>query len=204
MLRGTAALFNCLNWVKHESRYALVLIADIAVYEKGPAQTTGGAGAIALLIGHDAPLIVEDKRVSASSNKWDFYKPNLSSEFPTVDGKHSQDCYLEALCSCVAKIYDWKEYDYNLFHSPYHGLVKKGSAWANKIAYEGGHFNPSRDEITDAQNKYKDVYQRKVLPGSELSQKIGNTYTCSLYFNLAWLVYQYCLFKGFIYPHHRC
>ena len=31
---------------------------------------------------------------------YDFYKPDLSSEYPTVDGKLSIQCYLDALDRC--------------------------------------------------------------------------------------------------------
>lgn len=33
---------------------------------------------------------------------YDFYKPDLTSEYPTVDGKLSIQCYLSALDSCYA------------------------------------------------------------------------------------------------------
>ena len=38
---------------------AIVVTADIAVYAAGSARSTGGAGAIAMLIGPNAPLIME-------------------------------------------------------------------------------------------------------------------------------------------------
>lgn len=59
---GTAALFNALNWVESSSwdgRYALVVSGDIAVYAAGAARPAGGAGACAMLIGPDAPLVIE-------------------------------------------------------------------------------------------------------------------------------------------------
>ena len=40
-------------------RYALVVAADIAVYASGNARPTGGAGAVALLVGPNAPLQLE-------------------------------------------------------------------------------------------------------------------------------------------------
>ena len=40
-------------------RYAIVVCGDIAVYSVGSARCTGGAGACAMLIGPDAPLIME-------------------------------------------------------------------------------------------------------------------------------------------------
>jgi len=42
-----------------EGRYALVVCGDIAVYATGAARPTGGAGAVAILCGPDAPLVLE-------------------------------------------------------------------------------------------------------------------------------------------------
>ena len=59
---GTAALFNTVNWVESSSwdgRCGIVVMADIAIYGKGPARPTGGVGAVALLIGPDAPLKIK-------------------------------------------------------------------------------------------------------------------------------------------------
>ncbi len=57
---ATNALFNAINWVGSEGwdgRLAIVVACDIAVYEKGPARPTGGAGAIAMLIGPKAKIV---------------------------------------------------------------------------------------------------------------------------------------------------
>jgi len=40
-------------------RYALVVAGDIAVYASGNARCTGGAGAIAMLVGPQAPLVLD-------------------------------------------------------------------------------------------------------------------------------------------------
>ena len=56
---GTAALFNSAAWAaspEAAGRFAIYVAADIAVYEAGPARPTGGAGAVAVLVGPDAPL----------------------------------------------------------------------------------------------------------------------------------------------------
>lgn len=50
-------------------------MADIAVYARGPARPTGGAGAIALLIGPEASVVFDKVRASYMSNVYDFYKP---------------------------------------------------------------------------------------------------------------------------------
>ncbi|KAA8522332.1 hypothetical protein F0562_013307 [Nyssa sinensis] len=140
---GTAALFNCVNWVESSSwdgRYGLVVCTDSAVYADGPARPTGGAAAIAMLIGPDAPIAFESKfRGSHMSHAYDFYKPNLASEYPVVDGKLSQTCYLMALDSCYKRYcnkyekFEGKQFslvdaDYFVFHSPYNKLVQKSFA----------------------------------------------------------------------------
>ncbi|XP_062146295.1 hydroxymethylglutaryl-CoA synthase-like [Alnus glutinosa] len=140
---GTAALFNCVNWVESSSwdgRYGLVVCTDSAVYAEGPARPTGGAAAIAILIGPDAPISFESKfRGSHMAHAYDFYKPNLASEYPVVDGKLSQTCYLMALDSCYKQLckkyeklegkqFSISDAEYFVFHSPYNKLVQKSFA----------------------------------------------------------------------------
>ncbi|XP_036330777.1 hydroxymethylglutaryl-CoA synthase 1 [Rhagoletis pomonella] len=142
---GTAALFNSINWIESSSwdgRYALAVCADIAVYAQGAARPTGGAGAIAMLVGPDAPLVFErGLRATHMEHAYDFYKPDLSSEYPTVDGKLSIQCYLSALDTCYqlyckkfAKKYPsatqvgLDNFDALLFHTPFCKLVQKSVA----------------------------------------------------------------------------
>lgn len=137
---GTAALFNCINWVDSASwdgRYALMVAGDIAVYAEGSARPVGGAGAVALLIGPDAPLVFERELFwlkhslslssslscllilpfnfssalfhsrecrsstathgNAMGNWWDFFKPELASEYPSVDGPLTLHSYIGGL-----------------------------------------------------------------------------------------------------------
>lgn len=50
------------------------------VYAEGPARPTGGAAAIAMLIGPDAPMAFERKfSGSHMFHVYDFYKPDLAS-----------------------------------------------------------------------------------------------------------------------------
>ncbi|TDH71839.1 hypothetical protein CCR75_005248 [Bremia lactucae] len=143
---GTAALLNAVAWVESsfwDGRYALVVAADIAVYAKGAARPSGGCGAVAMLIGADAPLVVDCQTKSThAANSWDFYKPHCSSEYPMVDGKQSNACYLHALDECY-QLYCKKDdkrmkerglqtgvamVDFAVFHSPYYKLVQKSFA----------------------------------------------------------------------------
>nr|NVI74314.1 HMG coenzyme A synthase [Cucujiformia] len=136
---GTAALFNAISWVESSAwngKYALVVAADIAVYAKGPARPTGGAGAVAMLIGPNAPLVFDrGVRSVYMRHVYDFYKPDLSSEYPAVDSKLSIECYLSALDKCyqlycdkAAKLFnrkiDLSFFDSVLFHTPYCKLVQ--------------------------------------------------------------------------------
>ena len=53
------------------------------VYAEGPARPTGGAGAVAMLIGPNAPLVMERKFTGTHmEHVYDFYKPKLASEYP--------------------------------------------------------------------------------------------------------------------------
>jgi hypothetical protein len=45
-------------------------------------------------------FLVTGVRSTYMTHAYDFYKPNLVSEYPTVDGKLSIECYLNALDSC--------------------------------------------------------------------------------------------------------
>nr|NVI74391.1 HMG coenzyme A synthase [Cucujiformia] len=136
---GTAALFNAISWVESSDwngKYALVVAADIAVYAKGTARPTGGAGAVAMLIGPNAPLVFDrGVRSVHMRHVYDFYKPDLSSEYPVVDSKLSIQCYLSALDKCyqtycekASKIFnrkiDLEFFDAVLFHTPYCKLVQ--------------------------------------------------------------------------------
>ena len=137
---GTAALLNAFQWVEssgYDGRYAIVVAADIATYAPGPARPTCGCGAVAVLIGRDAPIVYHPKyRTTHASNTWDFYKPDHSVEYPTVDGALSQLCYYEALEDCYTRFcqkmesstsssFDATTPDYFVFHAPYNKLVQK-------------------------------------------------------------------------------
>ena len=91
---GTQAFFNAVSWVESSlwdgecitsarslsdvcpsvfsfaGRFALVVAADIAVYASGNARPTGGAGAVAMLVGPDAPLVLEK---GPSYHTWGLY-----------------------------------------------------------------------------------------------------------------------------------
>ena len=105
---GTNALFNAINWVESRSwdgRDAIVVASDIALYKQSAARPTGGAGCVAILIGPDAPIVsLPGLRGTFMKHAYDFYKPEMSSEYPFVDGRLSISCYLSALDGCYADL----------------------------------------------------------------------------------------------------
>lgn len=187
---GTAALFHALdhctssNW---DGRLAIVVAADIAVYDKGNARPTGGCGAIAMLIGPNAPLVFDPIRASYMANIYDFYKPDPTSEYPTVDGKLSLQAYITAVDKCyqayrgkylkrqqqqagdkAAEVSLLDEFDGILMHSPYCKLVRK--AFARLLVNE---FNviakPSQDEKLRQLERYKGFFE-------QIPEELQNTY----------------------------
>lgn len=162
---GTAALLNAVSWVESsawDGRLALVVAADNAVYSKGSARPTGGAGAIAMVVGPDSPLVIDrGVRSSCMKHAYDFYKPNLKSDYPVVDGQLSIQCYLNALDICYQTYCKKMKSKYNnnvsldffdslLFHSPFCKLVQKSFA---RLAFLN-FLNASKEEVS---KKYPDL-----------------------------------------------
>ena len=107
LCRHPCAVQFSVDWIESsafDGRYALVVAADIAEYASGPARPTGGCGAVVMLLGPDAPLVLDrGVRASHMEHAWDFYKPNMDSPYPLVDGKFSNSCYIRALDTCYQR-----------------------------------------------------------------------------------------------------
>lgn len=144
---GTAAVFNSLAWMESsvwDGRSAIVIMSDIAVYPEGSARSTGGAGAVALLVTPNAPIVFEPVRSSYMSHKYDFYKPYMDKEYPEVDGVMSIDNYFKSLGECYrglkmkySKLFKERlclpTFDQVIFHSPFNKQVRKSFG---KILYD--------------------------------------------------------------------
>lgn len=125
---GTNAIFNSINWIESsawDGRDAIVVAGDIALYKKGNARPTGGAGCVAMLIGPDAPLTFEPGlRSTYITHAYDFYKPDLTSEYPVVDGHFSIKCYTEAVDHCY-RGYNEREAKLHSMHT--NGTIVNGT-----------------------------------------------------------------------------
>ncbi|QMW48456.1 hypothetical protein G4B11_011974 [Aspergillus flavus] len=174
---GTNALFNAVNWVESsawDGRNAIVVAGDIALYDTPAARPTGGVGCVAMLIGPNAPLVLEPLRASYMKHVYDFYKADLKSEYPLVDGHFSNTCYLQALDNCYQRYRSKKlaktsgelngvstsnkssfldTFDYMVFHAPNCKLVAKGYGRMlfNDFRLEPDRFDPVPSEIRDVE-----------------------------------------------------
>ncbi|POY71884.1 hypothetical protein BMF94_5245 [Rhodotorula taiwanensis] len=118
------------------------------------------------------------------ANVYDFYKPNLSSEYPAVDGPLTQTCYPNAL----EQSYDafrakeskrlgnkqgdksavtLSDFDYACFHSPYGKLVQKGYA---RLMYNDYLSNPSAERFSSVPAHILDLERSSTLLNKEVEK----------------------------------
>lgn len=107
---------------------------------------------------------------------YDFYKPDLSSEYPVVDGKLSIQCYLGALDKCYqqyadkagspGKPFTMQDADFFIFHSPFTKLVAKSLARLKLVDF---YRDPSPD--TSAAGRYTGL---EGLAGRSLESTMGD------------------------------
>ncbi|MBA0611530.1 hypothetical protein Godav_012210 [Gossypium davidsonii] len=157
------------------------LMQIFEVYAEGPARPTGGAAAIAMLVGPDAPIVFESK----------------------FRGSHMYE-------KLEGKQFSISDADYIVFHSPYNKLVQKSfarllfndfmrnassvddiakeklSPFSNLIGDESYH---SRDLEKVSQQVSKSLYDAKVQPTTLIPKQVGNMYTTSLYAAFASLIH---------------
>lgn len=187
---GTNALFNAINWVESsywDGRDAIVVAGDIALYAKGNARPTGGAGAVALLVGPNAPIVADaGLRGTYMQHAYDFYKPDLTSEYPYVDGHYSVNCYTKAL-DAAYRDYNKREakqainghtngtnghtngvdtktnldrFDYLAFHAPTCKLVQKSYA---RLLYHDYLANADAPAFAEVAPELRDMDYEKSL-----------------------------------------
>lgn len=155
---GTAALLNTVAWMEssmYDGTFAIVVCSDVAIYKEGPSLPTGGGGAVALLLGCNAPITIDGRMGHCFRNVYDFWKPKETAPYPMVDGKTSLECYLSSFTECYRQM-EGVAFDYLCCHSPFPKLPLKA---ARSI--------PVADALVE--------------PSLTISRRNGNSYTASLY-----------------------
>lgn len=178
---ATAGIQSALAHIalKPESK-VLVLASDIAKYGLNTGgEPTQGAGAVAMLLSAD-PSILAIERDSAVYTKDidDFWRPTYS-EFAYVDGKYSNEAYLNTLLAVWNRYkeqYDAELSDFEalLFHVPYTKMGRKGLKALSE----------EMDEET--YDRFEEYYESAIV----YNKVVGNIYTGSLYLSLLSLLEQ--------------
>lgn len=158
----------------------LVLGTDIAKYGvKTGGEPTQGAGAVAMVLSSNPRILsVDNDSVSLTKDIADFWRP-LYSDYAFVDGKFSNQAYLDFLTD-VWETYQertnrsLKDFETMCFHVPYTKMGKKAIQALTKNADE-----------TDT-DRFMSYYQSSIY----YNKQVGNIYTGSLYLSLLSLLEQ--------------
>ena len=144
------------------------------------------------------------------SHAYDFYKPNLASQYPVVDGKLSINCYLKAVEKCyhgylkkakhalckqinfqseTDKTYpnSMDDIDYMVFHSPVCKLTQK--SFARLVFLD---FLRKQSKLIDSDKKYEEfkefryeyIVSVSIISCSYLKHAVVGLYSAALVFSL--------------------
>lgn len=162
--------------------YGIVVTTDIAEYRQPREVPTGGAGALAVLVGPPSlhqgqglllPAGGRGRAVWHWEDARDFCKPHLADCVPQVDGAESVRCYLEAT-ERVLQPEAWAEARFCCYHAPFSKMAQKGHLRLHERAGRrneaGGSCLP--DGMED--------FASRALPALHLTKLVGNVYTGSL------------------------
>ncbi|GMH42368.1 hypothetical protein BSKO_10287 [Bryopsis sp. KO-2023] len=141
MSSGLLASLDYVESPHWDGRYALVVGSDIALYPPGSehrsARATGGCGAVAILIGSDAPLVIDRSTLSIfSMDSHEFTRPISNWPFPVYDGLETNDVFFLAVAKCSGRYLERAEIsefdsegldsiDFFVSHAPYPRIVQK-------------------------------------------------------------------------------
>ncbi|MDN5583985.1 MAG: hydroxymethylglutaryl-CoA synthase [Lactobacillus sp.] len=171
----TAALMIARDFVRvHPDQTAMVIGSDIARYGIGTAgEVTQGAGSVSMLIKADpAILALNDGHSAYSEDINDFWRSN-DSKLAMVDGKYSTQVYLDFFSKTFAdykkqKKLETNDFDAIIYHLPFTKMGLK----ANRLA------------VADQDEATTEKLQNSFDASKQLSRRVGNIYTASLYISL--------------------
>ncbi|KAJ4706114.1 3-hydroxy-3-methylglutaryl coenzyme A synthase [Melia azedarach] len=192
---GTAALFNCVNWVESASwdgRYGLVVCTDSAA----------NLEAVIWLM----PMIFTSPTLPVNIQLL------MENCHKLVISWHlilANRCFCQKFENLEGRPFSILDADYFVFHSPYNKLVQKSFArlYFNNFlrnassvdevargklapfsALSADESYQSRDLEKASQQVAKQLYDLKVQPSTLLPKQVGNMYTASLYAAFASLI----------------
>lgn len=185
---GTLALRQAVEWRLSgaaQGKAALVIAADIALYEPGdPGEATQGAGAVAFIVDHPEIAAIDPVSHAYSDPQFDFFRP-VGAAYPTVDGKLSLECYKQAAEACFRALVDQIEesgggnreqaldlFSAICFHVPFPKMVRKAVLRIGEALGLGS-------------DQAEELYQDKVEPTMVWNRLSGNAYTASLWISVA-------------------
>ena len=164
----------------HPESKVLLLASDIAKYGLNTGgEPTQGAGAVAILLSAE-PRILEIEKESATYTEDidDFWRPNYS-ELAFVDGKYSNEAYLNTLKASWGRYKDQQhanlsDFEALVFHVPYTKMGRKA-------------LQALEDEMTEEVTERFNTYYESAI---RYNKTVGNIYTGSLYLSLLSLLEQ--------------
>lgn len=164
----------------HPESKVLVLASDIAKYGVNTGgEPTQGAGAVAMLLSANPNILaLETESASYTADIDDFWRPTYS-DYAYVDGKYSNEAYLNTLMATwnhykEKQKADLSDFETLLFHVPYTKMGRKAlQALEDEL-----------DEETSA--RFYEYYEAAIV----YNNIVGNIYTGSLYLSLISLLEQ--------------
>lgn len=178
---ATAAITMAMGHISlHPERKVLVLGTDIAKYGLNTGgEPTQGAGAVAMVLSANPRILALDTdSVSMSEDISDFWRP-LHSDYAIVDGKFSNQAYLNFLADVWGEYKqrnnrDLSDFEALCFHVPYTKMGKKALKALTEQA--------SEEDAARLMGYYE--------PSISYNKGVGNIYTGSLYLSLLSLLEQ--------------
>jgi hydroxymethylglutaryl-CoA synthase len=179
---GTLALRQATEWRMSgvaEDRAALVVAADVALYEEGdPGEATQGAGAVAFVVDKPEIAAIEAQSIPYSEPEFDFWRP-VGDKFPSVNGKLSLECYKKAAEFCFRALLAERDpekamqmFEALCFHVPFPKMVRKA------VLHLSEAFGMTAEKIIE-------LFEQKVEPTMLWNKLTGNAYTASLWISVA-------------------
>lgn len=171
----TAAVMIARDFVRvHPDQTAIVIGSDIARYGVNTGgEVTQGAGSVSMLIKADPKILaLNDGHSAYSEDINDFWRPN-ASRVAMVDGKYSTQVYLDFFKKTFNDYKKQKNLETSAFDAiVYHLPFTKMGLKANRIAVE------------DQDQAVTEKLETSFEASKQLSRRVGNIYTASLYMSL--------------------